>query len=214
MGSSAASAVAGALATNHLFGAKLSKAELIPACAKAERKVSGGRFLDNIGASLMGGVVVTHPAEGTVVPVGTIPDAVIVVVTPVLRLLTRRARKVIPVKVKLDLAISNLSFSCRIVAAVAAQDVPMFGTSIRDLLIEPFRAGLIPGFSAVKRAAMKNGALGCSISGAGASVFAVTDSAEKAGRIGEAMRKGFLRAGLKSTVTTTGMDPIGARVLS
>ena len=213
LGSSAASAVAAGLAVNHLHGAKLSKTDLVVPCAIAESKVSGGFFLDNIGASLMGGVVITHPTAKTVFPVGSIPDAIIIVVTPDFKLLTRKARKILPQKVRLAQVITNLSHACMMVAAVAEQDIRMFGTAICDVLIEPVRAKLIPGFAGVKKAALKNGALGCSISGAGASVFAVTDDRERAARIGQAMQQAFRHSKLHSMVTSTKMDVIGARVM-
>ncbi len=212
LGSSAASAVAAGLAANQLYGAKLSKSDLVLPCAMAESKVSGGFFLDNIGASLMGGVVITHPFEKTVFPVGHIPQAIIVVVTPVYKLLTRKARKILPRRVRLEHVIANLSNACSIVAAVAHQDVRMFGVAICDVLIEPVRAKLIPGFVEVKKAALRNGALGCSISGAGASVFAVADDPNRASKIGSAMQKAFGRHGLAATVTVTRMDGKGARI--
>lgn len=212
LGSSAASAVAAGLAANQLYGAKLSKSDLVLPCATAENKVSGGFFLDNIGASLMGGVVITHPTEKTVFRVGHIPQAIIIVVTPDYKLLTRKARKILPRKVRLEHVIANLSNACSIVAAVAHQDVRMFGAAIRDVLIEPVRARLIPGFVEVKKAALKNDALGCSISGSGASVFAVTDDPKHASKIGSAMQKAFGRYGLAATVTITKMDGKGARI--
>jgi homoserine kinase len=213
LGSSAASAVAAGFATNQLYGAKLSKSDLVLPCAMAESKVSGGFFLDNIGASLMGGVVITHPSEKTVFPMGHIPQALIVVVTPAYKLLTRKARKILPQKVRLERVIANLSNACTIVAAVAHQDVRMFGAAICDVLIEPVRAKLIPGFTDVKKAALRNGALGCSISGAGASVFAVTDNPDCVSIIGLAMHRAFGRHGLDSLVTVTRMDGKGARIL-
>ncbi len=213
LGSSAASAVASGLAVNQLYGAKLSKSDLVLPCSAAESKVSGGFFLDNIGASLMGGVVITHPTLKTVFPLGHIPQAIVIVVTPGYKLLTRKARKILPRKVKLEHVIANLSNACRIVAAVTHQDVRMFGTAICDVLIEPVRAKLIPGFAEVKKAALRMGALGCSISGAGASVFAITDDPKRASKIGSAMQKAFSRKGLAATVTITKMDGKGARVL-
>lgn len=214
LGSSAASAVAGGFAVNQLYGAKLSKTDLVLPCAIAESKVSGGVFLDNIGASLMGGVVVTHPSAKTVLPIGYIPDTIIVVVTPDYRLLTKKSRKILPKKVRLEQVISNMSYACTLVAAVSRRDVRMFGSAVQDGMIEPVRAKLIPGFREVKKAALKSGALGCSISGAGASVFAVTDNEEIAPRIGEAMRRAFGRHGLDSKITITRMDGEGARIMS
>jgi len=213
LGSSAASAVAGGFAVNQLYGAKLSRTDLVLPCAIAESKVSGGVFLDNIGASLMGGVVITHPSAKTVLPLGYIPNVMIVVATPDYRLLTKKARKILPKKIGLEQAVSNMSYACTLVAAISRRDAKMFGCAIQDGMIEPVRAGLIPGFGEVKKAALRRGALGCSISGAGASVFAVTDSPELAPGIGEAMRKAFGRHGLDSIITITRMDRQGARVM-
>lgn len=213
LGSSAASAAAAGYAVNLLYGDRLSKADLIRPCAEAEGRVSGAVFLDNIGASLFGGVVVTHPTDGTVLPVGSIPGIYIVIATPACRLLTRKARKVLPKTVSLRGATSNLSYACALVAAVAGKDPRLFGRAIRDGLIEPARAPLIPGFAEVKRAALKSGALGCSISGAGASVFAVAASRRVAAAVGKSMGLAFRSRGLDCTVTVTRMDPRGARRL-
>ncbi len=213
LGSSAASAIAGGFAVNALFGSPLSKANLLLPCAAAEALVSGGYFLDNAAASLFGGVNVTNPETREVISLGGLAGAVIVVATPRYQLLTARSRKVVPKRVPLASMIANCARACAIVAGVAKQDVGLFGRSIVDVVVEPARAPLIPGFAAVKRAALKAGALGCSISGAGSSVFAVTMDRETGGRIGDAMKKAFARARLDSVITVTTIDPDGARVV-
>jgi homoserine kinase len=213
LGSSAASAIAGGFAVNALFGSPLSKADLLLPCAAAEASVSGGYFLDNAAASLFGGINVTNPETRDVVSLGGLDGAIIVVATPRYQLLTARSRKVLPKRVPLAAMIANCSRACAIVAAVAKQDARLFGLSIVDVVVEPARAPLIPGFTAVKRAALRSGALGCSISGAGSSVFAVTTDKERGGDIGEAMRRSFARARLDSVITVTAIDPEGARVV-
>lgn len=213
LGSSAASAVAGGFAVNALFGSPLSKTDLLLPCAAAEATVSGGYFLDNAAASLFGGVNVTNPETCDVVSLGGLDGAVIVVATPRHELLTARSRKVLPKRVPLSAMVANCSRACAIVAAVATQDATLFGRSIVDVVVEPARAPLIPGFAAVKRAALKAGALGCSISGAGSSVFAVTTDTILGERIGGAMRAAFARARLDCAVTVTTIDRAGARVI-
>ena len=213
LGSSAASAVAGGFAVNALFGSSLSKQELLLPCAAAEAAVSGGYFLDNTAASLLGGVNVANPVTRTAISLGGLPGALIVVATPRFKLLTARSRKVLPKRVPLPTMVANLSRACAIVAAVGKGDVDLFGRSIVDLVVEPRRAPLIPGFLGVKRAALKAGALGCSISGAGSSVFAVTDDKPKADAIGDAMRRAFERARLECVITVTTIDPKGARII-
>lgn len=213
LGSSAASAVATAVAVNALFGNKLKKAGLIVPCATAEEAVSGGAFIDNVGASLLGGVVVTHAVQRQAVSIGVISDLTIVVVTPEHRVLTKIARAVLPERVPLESAVSNMACVATMVAAVCAKDARLFAQSIQDVIVEPARAHLIPGFPDVKAAALKAGALGCSISGAGSSVFAVTDRSSYARRIGQAMQKIFMQHGLAAVVTTTKMDKHGARLV-
>jgi homoserine kinase len=214
LGSSAASAIAGGFAVNALFGSPVSKADLLLPCAAAEASVSGGYFLDNAAASLFGGINVTNPDTREVISLGGLAGAVIVVATPRYQLLTARSRKVVPKRVPLAGMVANCSRACALVAAVAKQDVGLFGRSIVDVVVEPARAPLIPGFATVKRAALKAGALGCSISGAGSSVFAVTPDRETGRRIGDAMQAAFARARLESVITVTTVDPAGARIVS
>jgi homoserine kinase len=208
LGSSAASAVAAAFAVNELLGRPLDKTTLLRAALEAEYHVSGARFLDNVGASLYGGVVVADPLRQEVVPLGTVSRAVIVLLTPAKKVSTREARRVLPKKVLLQDAISNLSKACQIVAAVAQNDVALFGSSIQDFLIEPHRARLIPGFQRVKAAALQAGAFGCAISGAGSTIFAVCGSHKQGAKVGLAMRREFPA---EASLTITSMDSQGAR---
>jgi len=213
LGSSAASAVAAVYAVNLLFGEKLSKEELVPLAAVAESKVSGGFFLDNVGPSMMGGVTWNNPFTKEVVPLGRIAKAVIVVVTPDFPLLTKDSRRVLPERIPMESFISNMAYAAMIAWAVAKKDVARFGRSIQDRVAEPSRAPLIKGFDDVKKGALSAGAFGCSISGAGASIFAVTDDPKKAEKIGKAMARGFGRHEVVSQIRITRMDSQGARLL-
>jgi homoserine kinase len=214
LGSSAASAVAGACAVNALLDGRYPKHALLPACVAGERHVSGGVFLDNLAASLFGGVVVCHTEQLAAWPVGTLPDLHVVVVTPEVKVLTRSSRAALGNEVPMAGFVHNMGAVAAMVAAVARGDAAAFGRAIDDRVVEPQRAGLIPGFAAVKAAALEAGALGCSISGAGASVFAVTDRADAAGPVGAAMERAFAGAGAAAAVTLCRMDPDGARELA
>jgi len=213
LGSSAASAVAAAVAVNALFRNRLDREELIPPCAAAEHSISGGYFIDNVAASLFGGVIVSQAAQRQAFSVGTIPDLVVVVVTPYHSVLTKISRAVLPDKVPLNLVVSNMANTATMVAAVGQKDPRRFGLAIQDTIVEPARAHLIPGFPDVKAAALKAGALGASISGAGASVFAVTDKKSHARKIGQAMQRVFQQHGISSEIIVSRIDKHGARVL-
>jgi homoserine kinase len=213
LGSSAASSVAAAFAINLLFGNRLSKNDLILLAAVAESNVSGGFFLDNIGPSMMGGVTWNNPFTKEVVPLGVIEKAIVVIATPHFPLLTRESRKVLPATIPMKTFISNMAYASMMTWAVAKKDVERFGRAICDLVAEPVRAPLIKGFETAKQAAMTSGAMGCSISGAGASVFAITDHRKKAVKIGAAMEAAFLQHQVSARITITTIDKKGARAI-
>jgi len=212
LGSSAASAVAGAFAVNSLLDHPFPKEDLLPACIEGESYVSGGVFLDNLGASLFGGVVTCHTNMEKVWKVGTIDSLQVIVATPDVPVLTRNARRLLD-RVPMSGFVHNMASACAMVAAVAREDAISFGSAIDDQVIEPQRSRLIKGFDQVKSAAIGAGALGCSISGAGASVFAVAERPEQAELIGHAMATAFAGSNMSCTVTLAEMDGEGARIL-
>jgi homoserine kinase len=211
LGSSAASAVGGAVAANILFGSRLSQEELLQISTEAESFVSGGTFMDNIGASLYGGIILARPAEKKVIKIGVLNRLTLILATPDFPLMTKKARKILPKKIEMSRWIQNMSNSCAMVLGVCRKDPILFGTAISDVVIEPVRARLIPGFYEVKRAALANGALGCSISGAGSTLFAVTDQENLGDAIGQSMMKSFLKKGVESVITISKIDGLGAR---
>jgi homoserine kinase len=213
LGSSAASAVAAAVAVNALFGDPLTKDDLIPLAAVAEAKVSGGLFLDNIGPSMMGGVTWNNPFTQEVVPLGCIDQAVLIIVTPDFALLTKDARRALPSSIEMKQFVSNMAHAAMISWAVAKNDLARFGGSIQDQVAELSRGPLIKGFADVKNGALSAGALGCSISGAGATIFAVTETKEQGEKIGTAMADAFERHHVAAEVRVTKMDRQGARIV-
>jgi homoserine kinase len=213
LGSSAASAVAAGLAVGMLAGKRIKKEDLIVPCAEAELAVSGDYFIDNVAASLLGGIIISNSTQRTAFSIGTLPDLFVVLVTPEHKVLTKIARAVLPDKVPLDLAVTNMAYVATMVGAVSRKDSNLFATSIQDMIVEQARAHLIPGFSDVKAAALKAGALGASISGAGSTVFAVTTRKTHARSIGQAMQKVFMQHGIYSQTTVSRIDRFGARTV-
>ena len=212
LGSSAASAAAAAWAVAQLYGIS-EKEALLPACLAAEAAVSG-YHADNVGPSLLGGLVLIsryHPLQIQTLP--TPPDLHLVLVTPAYEVPTAQARAVVPKQIPLEKVIANSGQLSAMLAASFKGDTAAFGRAVVDAIIEPARAHLIPGFQQVKEAALRAGAYGCSISGAGPTVFAVTDSLEAGQAIGAAMQEAFQEAGLSSTVNVALVDAAGARQL-
>jgi homoserine kinase len=137
------------------------------------------------------------------------------VVHPHCKVSTAEARKLVKERAySLDEIVPNLGNVAALVAALACGDLALLGRSIQDRLVEPVRATLIPGFGAVKEAALAAGALGCSIAGSGPSVFAFAADADAAQKIGAAMQAAFkLSAGLASDLYAGKVSAEGARVI-
>jgi homoserine kinase len=211
-GGSAASAVAGAVATNALLGNPLGTDALLASCLDAESTVAG-RHLDNIAASLLGGIVLVRtldPIEVIKLPVPT--GLILVLAQPAQRLTTVESRRALPEQVPLSDVIQQMGNTGAMVAACYTGDVAMFGRAIDDRVAEPARARLLPGFLDAKRAALKAGAYGVSISGAGPSAFAVVSDDKTAHAVAVAMRDAYVAAGLECVTRVTRVDREGAVV--
>ena len=211
-GGSAASAVAGAVATNALLGNLLGTDALLASCLDAESAVAG-RHLDNIAASLLGGIVLVRTLDPIEVIRLSVPRGLILVLAhPAQRLLTLDARRALPEQVSRADVIHQIGNAGAMVAACYTGDVALFGRAIDDRIAEPARAPLLPGFLAAKRAALDAGAYGVSISGAGPSAFAVVSDDLIAHAVATAMRDAYVAAGIECATRVTRVDPEGAIV--
>jgi len=213
LGSSAASAVGGAVAAHLLFGSALGSNMLLEAALEGEVLASGGRHADNLAASLLGGFTIVRSHEPLDVIRLELPSAMrFVVVLPGMEIETRFARSVLPEMILLKDAASNWANTAALVAAVAQGKLGDFGRAVVDRVVEPVRSRLIPGFADVKRAALEAGAHGCSISGAGPALFAIV-APEAAEKVALAMQAAFQRHGLPSRHFVCPPDNRGARRL-
>ncbi len=211
-GGSAASAVAGAVATNALLGNPLGTDALLASCLDAESAVAGPH-LDNIAASLLGGIVLVRTLDPIEVIRLPVPARLILVLAhPAQRLTTVDSRRVLPEQVSRADVIHQLGNATAIVAACYTGDVALFGRPVDDRIAEPARAPLLPGFLAAKRAALNAGAHGVSISGAGPSAFAVVSDDVTAQAVAAAMRAAYVAAGLECATRVTHVDREGAIV--
>ncbi len=214
LGGSAASSVAGALAVNELYGRPLAKDALLPHALAGEQVAAGTVHADNVAPSLLGGIKAIRgytPLEVLDLPVP--PALRLVVVHPHTEVQTSYARRLVREhSFPIEIAVANLGNMAGLVAALHRGDLELLGRSLEDRLAEPLRIGLIPGAAAVKLAARAAGALGCSISGSGPSMFAVTGDDETAERVAAAMRIAFAEeAGLESEAFTGPVNVHGAR---
>ena len=184
LGSSAASAAAGAYAVNKLFNGGLSEDELILAAMKGEAYVSGGYFADNVAPSILGGATLTQSINPLKVSkLGTIDELILVLIIPNIQILTKDSRDVIPNKIDKRNFITNMANTASITAAFCKNDYALLKDNLIDVIIEPARTKLIPGLADIKSAAVKAGADGCTISGSGPAIFAISNSHQRAKKI-------------------------------
>ena len=204
LGSSAASAAAAAYAVNLLFDDKLSKMDLILPATMAEEYVSGGFFADNVAPALLGGATLTRSSVPLdVTRLGNISSLIIVLALPNIQILTKDARDILPDIVNMENFVGNMANACLIASAFSTDNYKLFSRSLKDIVIEPVRSTLIPGFNEVKAVALEAGADGMTISGAGPAVFAITKSKKKAPIIEDAMARTFQKNGVECTTLIT-----------
>ncbi len=197
MGSSAASAAATAVAFDKLFGLKLDGNSLVEYAGSGEKASAGSVHYDNVAASVLGGFVIVKTNPLQVIRIDPPTNLRMCVAVPKLdvpKKKTKVSRGVIPKKIKLTDSILNLSNASAIVAGFMKKDPELIGNSIKDVIVEPARKHMIPGFDKVKENALKAGALGVTISGAGPSVIAFSKSSADLKKISQAMSRGFASA--------------------
>lgn len=199
LGSSAASAAAAVVAFDKLYNLKLKRNTLVEFAGMGEKASAGSIHYDNVAASVLGGFVIvrTNPLE--IIKIDPPKDLRMCIAIPKLAVpkkKTKVSRSVIPKKIKLEDSITNLSNAAAIVAGFMNKDSKVIGQSIKDVIIEPARQHMIPGFIAVKKNALKAGAFGVTISGAGPSVIAFSTNSSNLKKISLAMKNGFKTANL------------------
>jgi len=196
LGGSAASCVAALVAANALLDAPLPREALYPFAIDGEAVSSRSRQGDNVAPMLLGGVVMATAERMLPLPA---PDWLhCAVVHPEQVLETRRAREVLADPCPLPLVVRQNAHLALFLTGLQRGDAGLIRAGLHDLLVEPRRAPLVPGFAAVKAAALDCGALGSSLSGAGPSVFAWFESRAAAEAAAPAMRAAFAEAGFAS----------------
>jgi len=203
MGSSAASAAATAVAFDKLFGLRLDGNTLVECAGVGERASAGSIHYDNVSASVLGGFVIVRTKPLDVLKIAPPSDLRLVVAVPKIAVPAKKtevSRSVVPKQIALSDSVINLSNAAAIVAGFVQKDSDLIGESIHDIIVEPARAHLIPGFNSVKKNALKTGALGVTISGAGPSVISFATKKHNLSKIANAMKKGFASAKTDCTV--------------
>ena len=214
LGGSAASAVGAVVAANALLSEPREKLELLKFAMQGEKVASGSLHVDNIAPSLFGGLVLTVGIDHPRVKRIPVPRGIrAVIVHPHMFLATRQARAILKRSVELSDFVWQTANLAGFISGCYTNDLDMIRESFQDVVIEPQRQALIPGFPQVRTAAMQAGALGCSISGAGPTLFAWSLEAD-ALRVLEAMRAQFAARAIALDEWVIGLESDGARVVA
>ncbi len=210
MGSSAASAVAAVVAVNALLLKPLPVQDLLHFAMAGEQYASGGLHADNVAPSLFGGLVFCPSVllpETVCLPVPTGISAVLV--HPELQINTAHARKGLSATYSMQQWLEQQAYLGGFIAACASNDHDLLAKSLKDVIIEPQRAASVACFPAVRDAAMDNGALGCSLSGSGPSIFALVQS-QRAEALSAQMAEACRNMGIECQSWISSMSAPGA----
>ena len=214
LGSSAASAVAGAYAVNKLIGEPLSKKQLLPFAMAGEASADGAWHADNVAPCLLGGIVFIRSNEELDVSQLPAPENLwAAVVHPDIEILTKVAREILPTDIPVTNATQQIGNLGGLLCGIIQSDYGLISRSIHDVIAEPRRQKLIPEFYKAKRAAQGAGALGFSISGAGPSVFALCEGQETADKAANAISKVFSDIDLGNQTYVSKINPHGVHVV-
>ncbi len=190
LGSSAASAVAAPFALNELLGRPFTKKDLLLFALEGEAAASGSFHADNVAPCLFGGFVLIreyNPPDLINLPVPK--NLYCTIIHPQFSIKTSEARKILRKEYSLKDVTVQSGNSSALIAGIMKRDFELVKRSMNDLISEPARSKLIPGFYEIKEAALNAGAYGCTISGSGPAIFALSDSERNARIIGHAMKK-------------------------
>jgi homoserine kinase len=214
LGSSAASAVAAVVAANELLGLNLKREELLPFAMEAERVACGTAHADNAAPALLGGFVLIRSYKPLdIVRIAAPAEIFCAVVHPEIEIRTEDARKILRNKITMRDAVVQWGNTAGLIAGLLKSDYALIGRSLTDVIIEPTRAILIPCFHQIKEAALAAGALGCSISGSGPSIFALTRGRQAAEIAGGAMADVYRSVGIDCEIYISDVNSSGAVVL-
>ena len=216
LGGSAASAAAAVVAVNALIDAHASIDTLVRCALEGEGLGTGSAHPDNIAPAICGGfVLVRHPNPPDIIRLPVPAGLMVVVVHPDLEIETARARELLGTTVSLADAVRQWANLGALVHGLHVGDFALISRSLEDSIAEPRRAPLVPGLAAIKRAAVEAGALGCSLSGSGPSIFALCRDRSVAERVAPAMTAAVLEEiGGQAQTYVSSISARGAHVVS
>jgi homoserine kinase len=213
LGSSAASAAGAVVGANELLGKRFTNNDLVRFAMFGEKVASGVKHADNVAPCIFGGITLIRsvfPLDIISIPA---PPLFVTVVHPQIEVRTSDARQILRTEVLLKDAIRQWGNIAGLVAGFMKSDVSLISRSLEDVIIEPVRSILIPGFDDVKKQCKEAGALGGGISGSGPSIFMLSTEEQTATQIADIMKTVYQKIGLEQHTYVTTINQSGCSVL-
>ena len=214
VGSSAASSAGAVFAANKLMNDRFSKEDLVRFAMNGEKLASGVKHADNIAPCIYGGVTLIRSIFPLDIIALNAPPLFVTIVHPQIEVRTSDARSILKQQVLLQDAIKQWGNIAGLVAGLQQQDYELIGRSLEDVLIEPIRSILIPGFNLVKQKSKEAGALGGGISGSGPSIFMLSKEEETAKRVEKEMQGVYEAIGLDHHTYVTTINHQGITIVN
>ena len=214
IGSSAASAAGAVVAANYLLDNRFSKEDLIRFALFGEKAASGVKHADNIAPCIYGGITLIRsifPLD--IIPIPS-PSLFVTLVHPQIEVRTSDARQILRKQILLKDAIRQWGNIAGLVAGFMKGDYELIGRSLEDVIIEPLRSILIPGFDEVKRKSKEAGALGGGISGSGPSIFMLSKDLQTASKVETIMKEIYNHLGIDYKTYVTTINQKGVKIIT
>lgn len=214
IGSSAASAAAAAFAVNELTGKLLKTKELVKYAMEGEKLASGIPHADNVAPALLGNFTLIRSYDPLdIIQLDSPADLFCTLVHPHIQVNTEDSRKILKKQISLELAIKQWGNVAGLITGINLSDYDLIGRSMNDVIIEPTRSILIPGFDKIKEASIRAGALGCGIAGSGPSVFAFSKGEKTAMAVKNIMSEIYKNIDVNFDLYVSKISPKGAFVI-
>ncbi|MFJ5509014.1 homoserine kinase [Pectobacterium jejuense] len=213
LGSSACSVVAGLMAMNEFCGKPLDDTRLLKLMGELEGRISGSVHYDNVAPCFLGGVQLMLEENGIISqPVPSFDDWLWVMAYPGIKVSTAEARAILPAQYRRQDCISHGRYLAGFIHACHTGQAELAAKLMKDVIAEPYRTKLLPGFAAARQAAEDIGALACGISGSGPTLFSVCNDMASAQRLADWLRDNYLQND-EGFVHICRLDTTGARQL-
>lgn len=214
IGSSAASSAGAVWGMNQLLDKPFSSLELVKFAMEGERLASGVAHADNVAPALFGGFTLVRSYEPLdIISLPTPDELFATVIHPQIEVKTSDSRKILKTTISLEDGIKQWGNLGGLVAGLFTSDYELISRCLEDHIVEPIRSILIPGFDTVKTTAIKNGALGCGISGSGPSIFSFSKGESTAHNVATAMQEVYEKIGIGFEIHVSKINTNGIKQL-